>query len=64
MNDDLNAASDASPWQRPAVADPQADMTDLVRARQRSGARALGIVLGLFVVLIFAISIVKIRNGG
>lgn len=40
------------------------EQDDRFRARQRSGARALAVVLGAFVVLIFAISIVKIRNGG
>lgn len=36
---------------------------DAIRGRQRSRARVLAIVLGAFVVLIFAISIVKIQIG-
>ena len=36
---------------------------DAIRARQRSRARVLGIILGAMVVLIFAISIVKIQIG-
>lgn len=34
---------------------------DIVRARQRSRARVLAILLGAFVVLVFAISIAKIQ---
>lgn len=34
---------------------------DLIRARQRSRARVLAIILGAFVVLVFAISIAKIQ---
>ena len=50
--------------QPPAAGDEAVEVTEQVRARQRSGARALALALGLFVVLIFAITIVKIRNGG
>ncbi len=42
------------------------DSTDLIRARQRSRARIMGLLLGAFVILVFAISIVKmqIAHGG
>ena len=36
---------------------------ELIRARQRSRARVLALLLGAFVVLMFAISIVKIKAG-
>ncbi len=36
---------------------------ELVRARQRSRATVMAVLLGLFVVLVFAISIVKIQLG-
>ncbi len=39
------------------------DQTELMRARQRSRARIMGVLLAVFVVLIFAISIVKIAQG-
>ena len=34
---------------------------DLIRAKQRARARVLAIILGAFVVLVFAISIAKIQ---
>ena len=37
------------------------DNLALIRARQRSRARVMAVLLGTFVVLIFAISIVKIQ---
>lgn len=37
--------------------------SDLVRKRQRSRAMVLAIILGAFVVLVFAISIAKIKAG-
>ena len=37
--------------------------TDLIRSRQRARARLMGVLLALFVVLVFAISIVKIKLG-
>ncbi|MCW3846392.1 hypothetical protein OF829_04005 [Sphingomonas sp. LB-2] len=37
--------------------------SDAIRARQRSRARVMALLLGAFVVLIFAISIVKIQLG-
>ncbi|MDR6847955.1 MAG: hypothetical protein ACRCS5_12445 [Sphingomonas sp.] len=37
--------------------------SDLVRKRQRSRATALALILGAFVVLVFAISIAKIQAG-
>ena len=37
--------------------------TELVRQRQRSRARVMAILLGAFVVLVFAISIVKMQIG-
>ena len=42
---------------------PVADDEALIRARQRSRARLMAVLLGAFVVLVFAISIVKIRLG-
>jgi len=39
------------------------DNLDLIRTRQRSRARVMAVLLGAFVVLIFAISIVKIKLG-
>jgi hypothetical protein len=39
---------------------PETD-TDAVRARQRSRARVMALLLGAFVMLVFAISIVKIQ---
>ena len=35
------------------------DDDDAIRKRQRDGARVMAILLGLFVVLVFAISIAK-----
>ena len=40
-----------------------ADTTEVIRARQRSRARIMALLLGAFVVLIFAVSIVKIQLG-
>jgi len=37
--------------------------SDLVRQRQRSRAMVLGLILGAFVILVFAISIAKIKAG-
>ena len=39
------------------------DQTQLIRARQRSRARIMGLLLAAFVILVFAISIVKIQIG-
>ena len=39
------------------------DTNALIRKRQRDRARLMAILLGVFVVLIFAISIVKIQLG-
>jgi hypothetical protein len=39
------------------------ETTELIRARQRSRARVMGWLLAAFVILIFAISIVKITQG-
>ena len=36
---------------------------ELIRARQRSRARIMGLLLAAFVILVFAISIVKIQLG-
>jgi hypothetical protein len=47
----------------PAAEPDPADHTALIRARQRSRARLMALLLGAFVVLIFAISIVKITQG-
>jgi hypothetical protein len=37
--------------------------TTLIRARQRARARLMALLLGAFVILVFAISIVKIKLG-
>ena len=39
------------------------DHADLVRKRQRSRATVLAVILGAFVILVFAISIAKIQAG-
>ena len=39
------------------------DQTEVIRARQRSRARLMAVLLGVFVILVFAISIVKIKAG-
>jgi hypothetical protein len=39
------------------------DQTDLIRARQRARARIMGLLLAAFVILVFAISIVKMQIG-
>jgi len=36
---------------------------ELIRARQRARARVMALALGAFVVLMFAISIAKIKGG-
>ncbi|WP_260597012.1 hypothetical protein [Sphingomonas endolithica] len=36
---------------------------DMIRARQRSRALVMGLILGAFVILVFAITISKIRAG-
>jgi hypothetical protein len=40
-----------------------AQEAELVRTRQRSRARVMALLLGAFVVLVFAISIVKMQLG-
>ncbi|MDF2494347.1 hypothetical protein [Sphingomonas sp.] len=39
------------------------DDRDLIQRRQKSRAIVMAVLLGAFVVLVFAISIVKIREG-
>ncbi|MFG6283028.1 hypothetical protein [Sphingomonas sp. S6] len=39
------------------------DDQDLIRHRQQSRARVMALLLGAFVILVFAIAIVKIREG-
>ena len=43
--------------------DPTPNNDDLIRARQRARATVLALLLGGFVILIFAITVVKIRAG-
>lgn len=43
--------------------DPRAEHDALVRRRQRSRAIVMALLLGAFVVLVFFISIAKIRQG-
>lgn len=45
----------------PAAAKPELTGPEAVRARQRSRAIVMALLLGAFVVLVFAISIVKIQ---
>ncbi|WP_213980672.1 hypothetical protein [Sphingomonas sp. dw_22] len=40
-----------------------APTVEAIRARQRARARIMAVLLGVFVILVFAISIVKIRLG-
>ena len=51
---------DPSPWQRPV---PVADVSDAVRGRQRGRAIVMAVLLGALVVLIFLVTIAKIRAG-
>ncbi|WP_171982534.1 hypothetical protein [Sphingomonas sp. LM7] len=39
------------------------DQTEVIRARQRARARVMALLLGAFVILVFAISIVKMQIG-
>ena len=43
--------------------DPIRKDDDLIRARQRSRALVLALILGAFVLLVFGISIAKIKAG-
>lgn len=43
--------------------DPIRKEDDLIRARQRSRAMVMAIILGAFVILVFGISIAKIKAG-
>jgi hypothetical protein len=43
--------------------DPTPSHDDQVRARQRSRATVMALILGAFVILVFAISIAKIKAG-
>ena len=45
------------------LTDPVQSETDLIRARQRSRAIVMAAILGAFVILVFAISIAKIKAG-
>lgn len=47
----------------PSAALDAADEAELIRTRQRARARVMAVLLGLFVILVFAISIVKIQLG-
>ena len=50
--------SGASPWQKPGAAQSEA-----IRKRQRSRSIVMALLLGAFVVLMFGISIAKIKAG-
>ncbi|HEX8301805.1 hypothetical protein [Sphingomonas sp.] len=52
MTDDLIRAPEAQPSDQ-----------ELIRSRQKSRARLMALLLGAFVILVFAISIVKIKLG-
>jgi hypothetical protein len=43
--------------------DIPAPTVEAIRARQRARARIMAVLLGVFVILVFAISIVKIQIG-
>ncbi|MGH6615539.1 hypothetical protein [Sphingomonas sp.] len=43
--------------------DLKPDTEKLIRARQRSRATVMGLILGALVILVFAITIVKIKAG-
>jgi hypothetical protein len=43
--------------------DPKRDMSDLIRRRQKGRSIVVALLLGALVVLIFAITIAKIRMG-
>ncbi len=43
--------------------DPIRNDDDLIRARQRSRAMVMAVILGAFVILVFGISIAKIKAG-
>ncbi|MEG3089017.1 hypothetical protein [Sphingomonas sp. PB4P5] len=43
--------------------EPTPNNDDLVRSRQRSRATVMAVLLGAFVILVFAISIAKIKAG-
>ena len=58
-NDDLIRGRNAAA----AATKPELTGADAVRARQRSRAIVMALLLGAFVVLVFAISIVKIQIG-
>jgi len=45
------------------MTDPHPDDEDLIRRRQRSRALVMAWLLGAFVILMFAIAIVKIKEG-
>jgi len=47
-----------SPWQKPGTAQSEA-----IRKRQRSRSIVMALLLGAFVVLMFGISIAKIKAG-
>ena len=43
--------------------EPDPDLTELIRRRQQGRARVLAVLLAGLVVLIFAVTLAKIRNG-
>jgi hypothetical protein len=45
------------------MTDPERNDEDLIRARQRSRSIVMALLLGAFVILMFAIAIVKIKAG-
>lgn len=47
-----------SPWQKPTAAQSEA-----IRKRQRSRSIVMAVLLGAFVILMFGISIAKIKAG-
>ena len=55
----MSDGPDPSPW-RPV---PAADTDDAVRGRQRGRATVMALLLGALVVLIFLVTIAKIRAG-
>lgn len=57
----MTDGKEPSLWTRPIV--PVADTSDAVRTRQRGRAIVMAVLMGALVVLIFFVSIAKIRAG-
>lgn len=58
LDDAPRPGASPSPWQKPGAAQSEA-----IRKRQRSRSIVMALLLGAFVVLMFGISIAKIKAG-